>query len=282
MSTSRDDFGIAFRSALLQKGAKQKFSLIFFVIISIFIIFLDRYPNNFMDKVRNLMNDGIYRVSSITTSPFKFLSYLGETTKVHFVVYKENKTLKEELKKLRQKEFQLQFLSSENKRLQEIIDTTDVRYSDSIIAKVLLDKQSPFLKSVIINRGSSSKIKKGMPVVDGNHLVGRVVEVNFFSSRVLLLNDLNSRIPTTIEPSAVQAIMAGVGEEKPVLKYLPEIYKPVEGQTVFTSGKDGIFSPGIAIGKIFIDDEKVKLKLFSDPNQLSFVNVLLSKGSVGD
>jgi len=287
MSTSRDDFGIAFRSALLQKGAKQKFSLVFLIILSILILFLDRYPNKFMDKVRNLFNDGIYRVASVSTSPFKFLNYLGDSTKSHFLVHKENEILKEELVKLREKEFQLQFLSSENKKLQEILDTTSEKYYNSIITKVLLDKQSPFLKSVIINRGSSARIKKGMPVVDGSHLVGRIVEVNFFSSRVLLLNDLNSRIPVTIEPSAAQAILTGVGEEKPLLNYLPEAFIGVDEQTVFTSGKDGIFSPGIAIGKTFVetsvdDEEKVKVKLFSDPNQLSFVNVLLSKEKIED
>ena len=143
------------------------------------------------------------------------------------------------------------------------------------MAKVLLDKDSPFLKSIVINRGSKSGINKGMPVVDGNYLVGKIVEVNYLSSRVLLLNDLNSRIPITFGEDSVQAILSGKGESKPVLEYLPDLYEPYGNLTVFTSGKDGIFLPGIPVGKTEMDELDVKVNLFSDPNQLSFVTVQL-------
>ena len=75
-----------------------------------------------------------------------------------------------------------------------------------ILAKVLVDKNSPFLKSIVINKGTSSGILKGMPVTQNNYLIGRVVETNFLSSRVLLLNDLNSRIPVTLDKDSIQAI----------------------------------------------------------------------------
>ena len=145
----------------------------------------------------------------------------------------------------------------------------------STLAKVLLDKDSPYLKSIVINRGSKSGINKGMPVVDGNYLVGKIVEVNFLSSRVLLLNDLNSRIPVTLGDDSTQAILSGKGERKPVLEYLPELYTPSDNLNVFTSGKDGIFLPGLPVGTTEIVGLEVKVKLFSDPNQLSFVTVQL-------
>ena len=167
-------------------------------------------------------------------------------------------------------------LSSENKNLQKIIDTDSEIIEESVLARVLLDKDSPFLKSVIINRGKNSKIKKGMPVVDGNYLVGKTVEVNYLSSRILLLNDLNSRIPVTVEPNASQAILVGNAEKNPSLEFLPETFIAEEGKTVFTSGKDGIFPEGIPVGKVFVKDQKVKVKLFSDPNQLSFLNIILT------
>ena len=77
MSSSRDDFGIAIRSALLQRGARQKFSLFFLICLSILIFFLDSLTNKYMNGVRAVLNDGIYRVSSISTSPFKFISYIN-------------------------------------------------------------------------------------------------------------------------------------------------------------------------------------------------------------
>ena len=130
------------------------------------------------------------------------------------------------------------------------------------------------IKSIIVNKGSKEGIEKGMPVTKDNNLVGRVVETNYLSSRVLLLNDLNSRIPVTLDADNSQAILSGGGTSKPKLDYLPEGYKFTEEVNVFASGKDGIFNSGTPIGKTTIDGE---VDLFVDPNQLSFVTVILKK-----
>ena len=78
MSSSRDDFGIAFRSALLQRGAAQKFSLFFLIIIAVIIFFLDVYGFGFMKPVRSIVNDGIYRVSLVVSSPSRFVPQATE------------------------------------------------------------------------------------------------------------------------------------------------------------------------------------------------------------
>ena len=88
-----------------------------------------------------------------------------------------------------------------------------------------------------------------MPVTQNKYLVGRIVETNYLSSRVLLLSDLNSRIPVTLGTDSAQAILAGSGSQHPRLEYLPEGYEIEEGFTVFASGKDGVFFPGTPIGQ---------------------------------
>ena len=275
MSSSRDDFGIAIRSALLQKGARQKFSLVFLFIIATIIFLLDIYQFKFIKFTKVLVNDGIYRLTNISTAPLKLLPTIREKIKETAFAIDENKSLKTELETLKNKEFQVEFLKNQNESLQRILDSDVKIKGKSILAKVLVDKDSPYLKSIVINRGSKSGINKGMPVVDGNYLVGKIVEVNYLSSRVLLLNDLNIRIPITFGKDSIQAILSGKGENKPVLEYLPELYEPYGNQNVFTSGKDGIFLPGIPVGKTEMDELNVKVRLFSDPNQLSFVTVQL-------
>ena len=89
------------------------------------------------------------------------------------------------MKNLKNKEFQVEFLKNQNDSLRKILESDVKIKGKSIIAKVLIDKDSPYLKSIVINRGSKSGINKGMPVVDGNYLVGKIVEVNYLSSRVL-------------------------------------------------------------------------------------------------
>ena len=279
MSSSRDDFGIAIRSALLKKGARQRFSLVFLLIIAVIIFLLDSRQFKLVKFTRTLINDGIYRLTNISTAPFKLLPSINTKIEETFFAMNENKELKVELEELKNKEFQVEFLKNQNDSLRRILESDVKIKGKSILAKVLLDKDSPFLKSIVINRGSKSGISKGMPVVDGNYLVGKIVEVNYLSSRVLLLNDLNSRIPITFGEDSIQAILSGKGESKPVLEYLPDLYEPYGNQTVFTSGKDGVFLPGIPVGKTEMDELNVKVKLFSDPNQLSFVTVQLIKMS---
>jgi rod shape-determining protein MreC len=279
MSTSRDDFGIAIRSALLQRGAKQKFSLFVLILLSLSIFALDISELKPIKILRSLLNDGVYRISAISSSPIKFSGTIKNFFITHTFVYKENRKLKAELEELKNKDFQILYLQTANKRLQDIIQLEKKSAFTTIVARVLLDKNSPYLNSFIINRGSNSRIKLGMPVLSEGNLVGRVVEVNFLSARILLLNDLNSKIPVMISPKGSQAILSGRGEDNPKLEYLPEKFKLSDKNLVFTSGKDGIFFEGIPVGNVIFEDNKIKVKLFSDPKQVSFVNVVLDKSS---
>ena len=91
----------------------------------------------------------------------------------------------------------------------------------------------------------------------------------------MLVTDLNSKIPVLIEPSGYHAILSGRGTDEPTLEYLPENHKVKSENKVYTSGKEGIFSPGIPIGEVRIDGEKIFVSLFSDISQILFVNVNL-------
>ena len=234
-----------------------------------------------MKPVRSIINDGIYRISLVVSSPTRFVPQATGGVTSLFNIRKENEKLKQELQIYKQKELNVEFLSNQNRNLKKILESEEsyLKKENMILSKVLIDKGSPYLKSIIINRGSNSGILKGMPVMDKDYLVGRVVEINYLSSRVLLLNDLNSRIPVTFGEDGVQAILKGNGDKRPVLEYLPEDFVVEEDIDVFTSGKDGIFFPGTPIGKT---TAKGEVKLYSESSQLSFVKVDLSNKSKED
>ena len=274
MSVSRDDFSIAFRSALLQRGGAQKFSVLSLIFLALLIFFLDVYGVKFTKPVRGFINDVVYRITFLVSTPTRFVPQFTKDLSKYFNLVDENERLRAEIEKFKLLELNVEFLSDENKNLQKILETEyfNKNLSNIILAKVLVDKNSPFLKSIIINKGTSSGILKGMPVTKDNYLIGRVVETNYLSSRVLLLNDLNSRVPVTLDGGA-QAILSGSGANKPILEYLPEDYEILENVNVFASGKDGIFTAGTPIGKTNFDGD---VKLFVDPNQLSFVTVNLN------
>ena len=168
----------------------------------------------------------------------------------HFNLKEENEKLREVIENYKSLDLNLEYLTNENKNLRKVLDAENIINAKNIVlAKVLVDRNSPFLKSIIINKGTQSGIKKGMPVTQNNYLIGRIVETNYLSSRVLLLTDLNSRIPVTLDADSSQAILTGSGTKNPKLEYLPEEYEFKEDINVFASGKDGIFIPGTPIGK---------------------------------
>ena len=277
MSVSRDDFSIAFRSALLQRGGAQKFSILSLIILAIFIFFLDVYGFTVIKTARSFINDVIFRITYIVSSPSRLMPNLGKGIVSHLNLKEENEKLKEVLENYKSLDLNLEYLTNENKNLRKVLNAENIiNAKDIVLAKVLVDRNSPFLKSIIINKGTQSGIKKGMPVTQNNYLVGRIVDTNYLSSRVLLLTDLNSRIPVSLDADSSQAILTGSGTKNPKLEYLPEEYEFKEDVNVFASGKERIFIPGTPIGKT---TEKGEVILYVDPNQLSFVTVILTRNN---
>ena len=274
MQPSRDDFVIAIRSAFLKKGTKQRFSLIALLFFSITLIVLGKYNFVGINYLKAMINEVVYRSSYIVSIPEKYAALSYNTVRDHFMLYEDYNIVKKKLKKIESQRYNIDFLIAENKKLKKTLE--DVSYSShEQLAKVLIDKESPFLRSIIINKGTKHNITKGMTVLNDNYLVGKVVEVNFSTARVLLLSDLNSKTPVTIEPGSIQAILSGTGKNNGTIQYAKENLPINVGSIVFTSGAGGLFKEGIPIGKIAeINNTKV-IDFFSDFSQLGFVKVVL-------
>jgi len=275
MESSRDDFIIALRSAFLKKGTQQRFSLLSLIFFSIIFLILGNFNFKVINYIKLGINEIVYRSSFIVSVPENLLKDSYLTLQNHNKLYKKNEKIKFELEILKAKDLSNEFIILENQRLKSIVDDYLVK-SDTIIAKVLSDKRSPFLRSIIINKGSKHKINLGMVVMDGAYLVGKVVEVNYLSSRVLLLSDLNSKIPVIAEPNTVFSILSGTGKDHGIIQYSKK-YDDIKSESViYTSGVGNLFKAGIPIGKInnnFLNDEK-NVEFFSDFSQLRFVKVL--------
>jgi len=277
MDTSREDVGIAIRSAFLSKGTQQKFSLFALILFSILLIFLESLQAKPINYVRSFIKDSIYRGSLIVSAPFSGISNINDGLFEHISLYKNYNKLKKENEELKNSISKSDFLELENSQLRILIDEQASSQSNLVSARVLIDKQSPYLNSFIINIGSNKDIKNGMAVLHGKNFIGRIIDVNFFSSRVLLVSDLNSRVPVIVEPTGVHSILNGDGKNLPILEYLPENHNLSDGRKVYTSGKAGIFSPGLQIGEVKIEDNLIKVNLYSDLSQITFVNINLGE-----
>ena len=279
METSRDDFVIAIRSAFLNKGTKQRFSLLGLIIFSILLLILGEINFKPINYLKIAIKEIVYRSTFIVSTPENFIkeSYLKVQT--HLNLYNINKKNELEVANLRAKDLLNEFLVLENKRLKKIVDDYLVE-SESTFAKVLSDKNSPFFKSIIVNKGSKHGINLGSIVMDNEYLVGKIVEVNFTSSRVLLLSDLNSKIPVILEPIGLLSILSGTGEDYGTIQYNKNESIVASDVIIYTSGIGDLFKAGIPVGKITInnsENEDQKIEFFSDFTQLKFVKILSFK-----
>ena len=275
METSREDVGIAIRSAFLRRGTQQRFSLFVLVILSVVLIFAETIETRPLNKVRSFVKDVVYRSATIVSFPLKSFNNFAGFLENHLNLYSNYNKLIKENNELKNNISKTDFLELENSQLRKLIDEQIESPSNLVSARVMLDKQSPYLNSFVINIGSNKGIKNGMAVLDGKNFIGRIVDVNFFSSRVLLVSDLNSKIPVLSEPSGSHAILSGHGTNEPTLEYLSKNNSIQDGDKIYTSGKEGIFTPGLVVGKAKIEKNKIKVLLFADLDQITFVNINL-------
>ena len=278
MASSRDDFIIAIRSAFLKKSTQQKFSLLTLASISVFIIVLSSLDFKAVRYLKAAISEIVYRSSFVVSIPENIAKSAFTEAVEYTTFFNSFKKNRMELESLKSDYVSNEIIQYENKELKELINDY-VSSSDKILAKIIVDHDSPFLKSIIINKGSKDNIKIGTNVYDQSYLVGRVIEVNYKTSRVLLLSDLNSNVPVTIAPQNIQAIVTGAGSDYGQIKYIKSGLTEdlVDESIVYTSGTGAIFKSGVPIGILQSFKEnsvnEYKVEFYSDFSQLKYVFV---------
>ena len=279
METGRDDFIIAIRSAFLKKENKQRFSLLGLILFSVIFLILGSFNFKVVNYLKIGIKEIVYRSSFIVSIPENFIKNSFIQVNNHFNHYEDYEKMKYELNYLKSKDLSSTIINLENIKLKKVIDDYFIN-DNEIFAKVLIDNKSPFLRSVVLNKGSKNNIRLGMAVLHGIYLVGKVVKVNYLTSRVLLISDINAKIPVSIEPGNIQAIMSGTGKQSGTLQYIKnvDLDKSVEDLLVFTSGAGGLLKSGIPIGKIkkeeILTNNENTVEFDIDFSQLKYVKVL--------
>ena len=274
MAAGRDDFVIAFRSAFLKKKDKQRFSLLTLILLSIIVIILGNLDFKVIQIIKSGINEITYRSSYIISLPENKIKKINIQINNHTKMYNDYESIKLELENFKQKELTNNFLKLENKKLRNLINESVS--SEEILAKVLIDKESPFLKSIVLNKGSKDNIKIGMAIMDSSYLVGKIIEVNYTNSRALLLSDLNSKIPVMLLPDRIQAVVSGTGENHGIIEYTKEKLDNEineKDRIIYTSGFAGLFKSGIPVGRMF-KKSNGRIDFFSKFTQLEYVKIV--------
>lgn len=254
---------------------KKLFLVFIFILISIFTLGLSYANIPFATKVRVFLTDMTTPIMSVASIPYDITistkNKIYKWVNTYYILDKleeENTSLKRQLNRLKS-------LEEENKKLRQLTHMVPDRFRTYITARIVAYPGRPFVKSILLNAGSKDGVESQQPVVTDNGLVGRTIDVGMHSSRILLITDLNSRVPVIIEGLNEHAILAGDNTDYPKLKYVKQISKVKIGDIIRTSGRGGVFSSSIPVGIISkIENDVIKVQPYVDLESLTHVTLV--------
>jgi len=177
---------------------------------------------------------------------YLFLVGLGE----------ENRWLKKENDQLKNQLLRYQEGYLEGLRLQKLLTLKDQIGYVSMTARVIGIDQKSLIKTILINKGTSHGIRNGLPVMNEQGVLGRIIETSWHVSRVLLISDGNSNVDALVQGTRVQGMLQGSGTMRCVLKYIPKTEEVKMGDLVVSSGMTEVFPKGLLLGTVIRADKK--------------------------
>ncbi|MGA2088003.1 MAG: rod shape-determining protein MreC [Stellaceae bacterium] len=255
------------------KAAAQRLTLPFLIFVSALFAVLGKADILLFDHARVILADTLAPVFSVVSKPIATVSDAVATVEDVFSVYRQNQELREENDRLLRWQEAARRLAAENADLRGLIHFTPQGAVSSIAAQVIADSGGAFLRNVMVNVGSNDGVQRGQIAMTGEGLVGRVVEVGNRTSRILLLTDINSHIPVTIESTHDRAVLDGDNADQPRLAYLQAKSEVIAGSRIVTSGSGGIFPPGLPVG-VVSSTGGMRVQPYADLSRLEILRIV--------
>lgn len=257
------------------RAAIQRTTLPILVLLSGAVIVLGKADQLLFDSLRTSVSDTVAPVLNAVAQPINAVSNVVDRVKMVVRTYQENVRLESENEKLLHWQQAALNLDAENRQLRGLLKAVPKTAVSYVTARVIANSGGAFVRMILINAGSEDHLGRGEAAITGEGLVGRLTEVGDRASRVLLITDLNSRIPVTIESTHVPAVLAGDNSERPRLLYLPSQDAVKVGDRVVTSGEGGVFPPGEPVGEVSaVDGGGPRVEPYVELSQLGYVMVV--------
>jgi rod shape-determining protein MreC len=256
------------------RTAIQRTTLPILVLLSGAIVVLGKADQLLFNSVRTSVTDTVAPVLKAVAEPLDAVGNVVDHAKMVVTTYQENLRLEAENQKLLQWQQVARNLDAENKELRGLLKAIPSSALSYVTAPVIANSGGAFVRMILINAGTEDHVARGQAAITGEGLVGRLTEVGDRASRVLLITDLNSRIPVTIENTHVPAVLAGDNSERPRLMYLPSADTVKTGDRIVTSGEGGVFPPGLPVGVVsVVDAAGPRVEPYVELSQLGYVLV---------
>ena len=246
----------------------------FLVLLALAMLLLSTFYPSALGGLRVSAADALSPVLNVVSMPLQRAAVFVRDVTGLAAIQAENARLTEENTKLREWYQTALLLEAENKSLRELMNVKTEPQNTYITARILSDSNSNFAKSLLVSAGTLDGVQKGQAVIAGDGLIGRVVEAGEKTARVLLITDMNSRVPVLVENSRQHAIFAGQNEHQGHLVHLPPESNVADGARIITSGLGGVFPMGLPVGIAKNNDIDVVIEPFADFNRLMHVRIV--------
>ncbi|MBV8776414.1 MAG: rod shape-determining protein MreC [Alphaproteobacteria bacterium] len=256
------------------RTAIQRTTLPVLVLLSGAIVVLGKADQLVFDSLRIAVSDAVAPVLDAAAQPLNAVGAVVDHAKMAVATYRENVRLEAENQRLLQWQQTALNLAADNKQLRGLLKAVPENALSYVTARVVANSGGAFVRMILINAGTDDHVSRGQAVMTGEGLVGRLTEVGERAARVLLITDLNSRIPVTVERSHAAAVLAGDNSERPRLLYLSAGDGAKAGDRIVTSGEGGVFPPGLPVGVVAsIDGAGARVEPYVELSQLGYVLV---------
>lgn len=264
-------------------GFWDKSSAYFFLIFvsSIFLI-ISTFRPAMLDGVRTILENAFLPAIQAASLPVQNASSFVRDVSGLSVLQEKNAVLELENAKLKQWYHKAQLLEAQNESLKSLLNIKVNNVQSFVTARVVSDSGNAFVKTKLVNSGVQEGVQKNQAVLSEEGMIGRIIEANDHAARVLLLNDINSRVPVLIEGENYQAVLAGNNSSELELLHLPKGTNLKESSRIVTSGHGGILPYGLPIGRVVESQNGVyKVRLFADLAKAHFVKILSKPDNAG-
>jgi rod shape-determining protein MreC len=263
------------RLAVPVKVVGQRFGLPILVLASVAMIVLGKADTLLFERMRSGFADSAAPVLRIISEPVAAVDSVVGDFRDLFALRSENARLREDNERLLRWQQVAQGLEVENGRLRELLKLTPDPSASFVTGRVIANSGGAFVRSVLIDAGNGAGIVRGQAAITGEGLVGRVTEVGERAARILLVTDLNSRIPVAVDGSRERAVLAGDNSDEPRLLYLPPRSALKVGDRLVTSGNGGIFPPGLPVGVVSgTTDGIIRVQPYAELSRLDFLRIV--------
>lgn len=267
--------GTVIRLATPLKAWAQRFVFVLVAGAAFGVMLLGKADVALVERVRSAVQDAVAPLLGALSRPVATINGIIDYASEMASLRAENEALRAENARLQQWQIQARELMDENGRLRDLLNFAPDPSARFVSARVIGDQGGAFVRSLLLSAGSDEGVRKGQAVMTGDGLVGRVAEVGGRSSRVLLLTDINSRIPVLVGPQRNRAVLVGDNSAEPDLEYLGTDARPAAGDYVITSGSGGVLPAGLPVGVVSrVSGGVVSVAPFVDWDHLEAVRIV--------